>query len=150
MNSNTIRTLIFCTLSIFFLSITACHHHNEKRYFGHGGGKAGLTNYIVKELDLDSAQEDQLIGILTIFEEKKEGQSKHDELKNIFMEHLKNKELDEEYLRQKTTVYISELKGASNKFITDLTSFHASLNEKQKIELVNFLNKKNRLSHRIN
>ena len=78
MNNKMIKTLLFFTLSIFLLTITACQHDEGRRHSGHGNG-AGLTNHIVKELDLDSEQEIQLAVVQTSFEEKKEELGKRNE-----------------------------------------------------------------------
>jgi hypothetical protein len=149
MNNKMIKTLVFFTLSIFLLTITACQHNEGRRHFGHGNG-AGLTNHIVKELDLDSEQEIQLTEVLTSFEEKKEELDKRNELRKVFVEQLKNKELDTDYLRQETVELIQELENASNEFITNLGSFHASLNEEQKNKLANIISREKGLKSRHN
>jgi hypothetical protein len=149
MNNKMIKTLVFFTLSIFLLTITACQHNEGRRHFGHGNG-AGLTNHIVKELDLDFEQEIQLTEVLTSFEEKKEELGKGNELRSILVEQIKNRKFDQDYLRQETVKLIRELEKASNEFITDLGSFHASLSEEQRGKLVNLINEKKGLRSKHN
>ena len=117
MNTKMIKILVFLTLSIFLLTITACHHHDVRQYSGHGND-AGLTSYIVKELDLDSEQEIQLAEVLTSFEEKKEELGKRNELRDIFVEQLKSREFDQDYLRQETVKLIRKLENVSNEILS--------------------------------
>jgi hypothetical protein len=140
MNKKMTKTLVICMVSIFLFAITACQYHGERRHSGYGNSE-GLPNYIASKLELDSGQETQLSVMLTNLEEAREELGKRNELRVIFVEQLKRNELDKEYLRQETTEFIRELESTFNKFITDLGSFHASLNEEQKGKLVTLINK---------
>jgi len=149
MNKKIIKPLVICMLSVFLLTITACDHYGGRHHSGRGNSDR-LTSHIVSELDLDSRQEVKLGEVLSNFEEKREGLGKHDELRNIFVSQLKNKDLDEEYLRQETAQLIRELERISDEFITDLGSFHASLSEEQRGKLVNIINREKGLRSRHN
>jgi len=149
MNKKMTKTLVICMMSIFLIAMTACQYHDERHNSGYGDSE-GLPNYIANKLDLDSGQETQLSVMLTNLEETRKEQSKRNELRIIFVDQLKKNELDEEYLIQETKEFIRELESSFNKFITDLGSFHASLNEEQKGKLVNLINKEKGLKGKHN
>ncbi len=137
MNNHLMKTLIICTLSLILLSFTACRHHGDGRHTDINR----VTGHIVKELALDSDQENQLSGILASFEEKRKELDKPHALRTIFVEQLKNEELDEEYLRKETSEYMQELENTANELITELALFHSSLSVDQREKLANFINK---------
>jgi hypothetical protein len=140
MNKKMTKTLVICMMSIFLFAMTACQYHGERRHSGYGNSE-GLPYYIASKLDLDSGQETQLTEMLANLEETREELGRRDELRIIFVEQLKNKELDEDYLRQEITEFIREMESSANEFITDLGSFHASLNEQQKGKLADIISR---------
>jgi hypothetical protein len=140
MNKKTTKTLVIGMLFISLLTMTACYQHDERRHLGYGDSE-GLPGLIVSKLNLNSGQETQLTEMLVNLEETREELGRRDELRIIFVEQLKNKELDEDYLRQEITEFIREMKSSANEFITDLGSFHASLNEEQKGKLADIISR---------
>ena len=96
MNKKIMKTFLIFTLSLFFLTITACQHYGEHRHLRHGTSE-GLTNYIVNKLDLDPGQEASLEEVLKNLEEGKEGLVRKDEFRNIFVKQFRSNNFDEEY-----------------------------------------------------
>ncbi len=146
MNKNTFKTISIFLVSVFFLTLTACTHHGERRHSDHGSSNK-ITGYIAGKLDLDSRQETQLSEVLSNLDEKRKELAKQDELRKIFVNQLKNKYLDEEYLRRETTEFIRELESASDQFITDLGNFHASLNEEQRGKIAGLIESQRHRRH---
>jgi homoaconitase/3-isopropylmalate dehydratase large subunit len=146
MKNKTIKTLVFLTLSIFLLTLTACQHYGERRNSGHES-REGLTNHIALELNLNLEQEAHLSEVLSTFEEKREELRRPDELRRIFINQLKKKDLDEALLHREIREFIRELESVSNQFITDLGIFHVSLSQVQREKLVDLIETERRGRH---
>jgi hypothetical protein len=129
--------LTICILTILLLGVSACQHHGDRLHSEFENSER-LTGHIVSELDLNTKQEVLLNEIGRDLEEARKELGDRDELKQILVSQLKSDDLDEEYLRRETARLIRELKNASDKFITGLGSFHASLNEEQRQKLSDF------------
>jgi hypothetical protein len=132
--------LIICIVTIFTLGLSACQHHGDRRHSEFKNNEK-LTGHIVSELDLNGQQEILLNEMLRGLEEAKKELGDRDELKQYFVSQLNSEDLDEDYLRRETYRVIRELESASDKFITGLGSFHASLNEEQRQKLSDFVGK---------
>ncbi len=135
-NNNNLK-LAICTLTIFLFGLTACQHHGDQRHSEFENGDR-LTGHIVSELELNGSQETLLNEIVKDLEETRKELGDRDELKQILVAQLNSEDLDEEYLRRESARLIRELESASDKVITGLGSFHASLNEEQKQKLSDF------------
>lgn len=135
-NTNNLK-LAICMLTILLFGLTACQHHGDRRHSEFENGDR-LTDHIVSELDLNEKQETLLNGIIGNLKEARKELGNRDELKQIFVSQLNREDFDEEYLRRETASIIGELENASDKFITGLSSFHASLNKEQRQKLSEF------------
>lgn len=135
-NTNNLK-LAICILTILLFGLTACQHHGDRRHSEFENGDR-LTDHIVSELDLNEKQETLLNGIIGNLKEARKELGNRDELKQIFVSQLNREDFDEEYLRRETASIIGELENASDKFITGLSSFHASLNKEQRQKLSEF------------
>ena len=129
--------LIISIMTILLLGLSACHHHGDRRHSEFGSGDR-LTGHVVSELDLTTNQETLLNDIVKDLEEARKELGDSEDLKRIFVSQLNNENLDEEYLRRETARLIRELESVSDKFISNFTSFHASLNEEQRQKLSDF------------
>lgn len=130
--------LVICIVTILMLGLSACQHRGDWRHAEFEKSEK-LTGHIVSELDLNGSQETLLNEMIRGLEEAKKELGDRDELKQIFVSQLHSEVLDEEYLRRETYRVIRELESASDKFITGLGSFHASLNEEQRQKLSDFV-----------
>jgi Spy/CpxP family protein refolding chaperone len=146
-NTNNLK-LAICILTILLFGLTACQHHGDRRHSEFENGDR-MTDHIVSELDLNEKQETLLNEIVRNLEETRKELGDREELKQILVAQLNSEDLDEEYLRRETARLIRELESASDKFITGLGSFHASLNEEQRQKLSDFVTreKDNRNRH---
>ena len=146
-NTNNLK-LTICILTILLFGLTACQHHGDLRHSDFDNGDR-LTGHIVSELELNGSQETLLNEIVRDLEETRKKLSGREELKQIFVSQLNNEDLDDEYLRRETARVIHELENTSDKFITSLGSFHASLNEEQRKKLFDLVasEKDNRNRH---
>ena len=146
-NSNNLK-LAICILTILLFGLTACQHHGDRRYSAFENGDR-LTGHIVSELELNGSQETLLNEIVRDLEETRKKLSDRKELKQIFVSQLNNEDLDDKYLRRETARVIDELENTSDKFITSLGSFHASLNGEQRQKLSDLVTseKENRNRH---
>jgi hypothetical protein len=135
-NTNNLK-LAICMLTILLFGLTACQHHGDRRHSEFENGDR-LTDHIVSELDLNEKQETLLNGIIGNLKEARKELGNRDELKQIFVSQLNREDFDEEYLRRETASIIGELENASDKFITGLSSFHATLNKEQRQKLSEF------------
>jgi hypothetical protein len=135
-NTNNLK-LAICILTILLFGLTACQHHDDRRHSEFENGDR-LTDHIVSELDLNEKQETLLNGIIGNLKEARKELGNRDELKQIFVSQLNREDFDEEYLHRESASIIGELENASDKFITGLSSFHASLNKEQRQKLSEF------------
>jgi hypothetical protein len=132
--------LVICIVTFLMLGLSACQHRVDRRHSEFENNEK-LTGHIVSELDLNGSQEILLNEMLRGLEEAKKELGERDELKQNFVSQLNSEDLDEEYLRLESYRVIRELENASDKFITGLGSFHASLNEEQRQKLSDFVGK---------
>jgi hypothetical protein len=132
--------LVICIVTFLMLGLSACQHRVDRRHSEFENNEK-LTGHIVSELDLNGSQEILLNEMFRGLEEAKKELGDRDELKQNFVSQLNSEDLDEEYLRRETYRVIRELENASDKFITGLGSFHASLNEEQRQKLSDFVGK---------
>jgi hypothetical protein len=135
-NTNNLK-LAICMLTILLFGLTACQHHGDRRHSEFENGDR-MTDHVVSELDLNEKQETLLNGIIGNLKEARKELGNRDELKQIFVFQLSREDFDEEYLRRETASIIGELENASDKFITGLSSFHATLNKEQRQKLSEF------------
>jgi hypothetical protein len=132
--------LVICIVTFLMLGLSACQHRVDRRHSEFENNEK-LTGHIVSELDLNGSQEILLNEMFRVLEEAKKELGDRDELKQNFVSQLNSEDLDEEYLRLESYRVIRELENASDKFITGLGSFHASLNEEQRQKLSDFVGK---------
>jgi hypothetical protein len=135
-NTNNLK-LAICMLTILLFGLTACQHHGDRLHSEFENGDR-MTGHIVSELELNGSQETLLNEIVRDLEETRKKLGDREELKQIFVSQLNREDFDEEYLRRETASIIGELENASDKFITGLSSFHATLNKEQRQKLSEF------------
>jgi hypothetical protein len=138
MKKNSNLKLVICIMTILMLGLTACQHRGDRRHAELENNEK-LAGHIVSELELNGSQEILLNEIIRNLEEAKKELGDREELKQIFVSQLNSEVFDEEYLHRETARVTRELERASDKFITGLGSFHASLNEQQRQKLSNFV-----------
>ena len=138
MNEQAAYKLITIILSIGLLVITGCHHHGSRRYYS-TRDLNNVTDKIVKDLELNQSQERQLDAILSSLEEKKDELSRGHELVDEISKQLASEDLDEVYLRKRTSEVFRELEEVSKDFITQLAAFHRTLASQQKSKLAKLL-----------
>jgi len=141
MNTTKNLKLIICSLAIFLFGVTACNHRGGLHHSDIEKNEI-RKGHIVSKLDLDGNQEAMLNEIMRDMDETRKDLAGWDELRQIFVSQLKNEDLDEEYLRLETAKVIRELENTSDKLITGIGSFHASLDADQRGKLSDFFSRK--------
>lgn len=136
------KTNIYMIIVIFFitglLTFTGCHHRSV-RWHSSEKNLERITGHIVKKLNLNAEQRDQLYDTLNGLMIEKEKILRDGSLKNKIISQLENDKIDELYLSSIVSEYTEEMEKLMRNFVSNLIAFHNTLTPEQKKLLSNFL-----------
>lgn len=140
MSKNNTHKIIIVFFTIGLLMLTGCYRHSD-RWHSSENNSERLTNYIVKELELNEEQRRKLNKTIAILMAKKDKILGDNSLRDDIFTQLSSEKVNEESLNAIISFHMKEMEDLTKSVVFNLAEFHRTLTPEQKKKFASLIEK---------